>query len=194
MALLERYLVVKPSKIIQAGKILSGKCKVILVTAYSEYALEGYEHDVIDYLLKPVSFERFYKAVEKARRQTEITAIANKQGSFDSSLNHKVIQSLFVKTEYKVVRISMNSILYIEAKQNYITIVTSDKRVMSLQSIKSIEEELPRNTFIRIHRSYIVAIDKIDSIKRSRIYIGKIALPVGQNYRDTLVKLIRNKD
>ena len=166
---------------IQFMKILNGSCKVILTTAYSEYALEGYEHDVIDYLLKPVSFERFYKAVEKARqlieKQNPLAPAPMAQGTTDNN-------SLFVKTEYRIQRIDFNAMLYIEAKQNYISIVTSTEAVMSLQSIKSIEEKLPSAIFMRVHKSYIVALQKIDTVEKSRIYIGNAVIPVGESYRE----------
>lgn len=164
---------------IQFLKILNGSCKVILTTAYSEYALDGYEHDVIDYLLKPVSFERFYKAAEKARKsiEKEIPASVPAQEVTDNS-------SLFVKTEYRIQRIDFNAILYIEAKQNYISIVTSTGSVMSLQSIKNIEEKLPPALFMRVHKSYIVALQKINTVEKSRIFIGNVVIPVGESYRE----------
>ena len=164
---------------IQFMKILNGFCKIILTTAYSEYALEGYEHDVIDYLLKPVSFERFYKAVEKARKliEQQTPAVPAVQETTDNN-------SLFVKTEYRIQRIDFNGILYIEAKQNYISIVTNSGAVMSLQSIKSIEEKLPSAIFIRVHKSYIVSLQKIDTVEKSRIFIGNTVIPIGESYRE----------
>jgi DNA-binding LytR/AlgR family response regulator len=164
---------------IQFLKILNGSCKVILTTAYSEYALDGYEHDVIDYLMKPVSFERFYRAVEKVRKSTggQLPVPAPPREATDNS-------SLFVKTEYRIQRIDFNAILYIEAKQNYISIVTSSGAVMSLQSIKSMEEKLPPALFMRVHKSFIVALQKIDTVEKSRIFIGNTIIPVGESYRE----------
>ena len=177
---------------IQFMKILQGKCKVIFVTAYSEYALEGYEHDVIDYLLKPVSFGRFYKAAEKARTQCELASgVSKDKASVEMSSD---TNNLFIKTDYKIVRIPINTILYIEAKQNYISVITNESAVMSLQSIKSIEQKLPVNKFIRIHKSYIVSIDKIDTIERSSIHIGKITLPLSENYRDAFFKMLGTRN
>ena len=165
---------------IQFMRILNGSCKVILTTAYSEYALEGYEHDVIDYLLKPVSFERFYKAVDKVRdlplkRQPEFGVASSQQEN-----NH----SLFVRTGYRIQRIDFQTILFIEAKQNYVSIVTGAASVMSLQSISSIEEKLPAALFMRVHKSYIVALEKIDTVEKSRIFIGTASIPIGESYRD----------
>lgn len=178
---------------LQFMSILQGKCKVIFVTAYSEYAMEGYEHDVIDYLLKPVSFERFYKAIEKARKQCELpSTIYNQAMNADNPSTDT--NNLFVKTEYKIVRIPIDTILYIEAKQNYISIITTANSVMSLQSIKSIEQKLPANKFIRIHKTYIVSVDKIDTIERSRIYIGDIILPISESYREGFFKMLGAKN
>jgi len=166
---------------IQFMKILQGKCRVILTTAYSKYALEGYEHDVVDYLLKPVSYERFYKAVEKARKLLLITPQANSEKNTGYSAAG---DDLFVKTEYKIQRVPLESILFIEAKQNYIAIVMADRQVLTLQNIKAIEEKLPADKFVRVHKSYIIAINKIDVIEKSSIQAGKYNIPVGDAYRE----------
>jgi DNA-binding LytR/AlgR family response regulator len=152
---------------IQLIKLLHRKVGVILTTAYSEFALEGYEHDVIDYLLKPIPFDRFCKAVEKARQSTEV--------------NNS--DSLFVKTEYRIQRVPLDSILYLEAKQNYVAIVTAAGQIMSLQHFGSMEEKLPPALFVRVHKSYIVALNKINTVERSQIKIGKASIPIGDSYR-----------
>ncbi|MFT3826685.1 MAG: LytTR family DNA-binding domain-containing protein [Chitinophagaceae bacterium] len=173
---------------IQFLKILNGAAKVILTTAYTEYALEGYEHDVIDYLLKPVSFDRFYKAVEKARKLLEtapaVAAPASVAADTSAAESKADTNGLFIKTEYKIQRIDFSAIRYIEARQNYIVIVTTGEPLMSLQSIKSIEEKLPPAMFMRVHKSYIISLQKIDTIERSRIFIGEAVIPVGDSYRD----------
>jgi two-component system, LytTR family, response regulator len=156
---------------LQFMKLRNGNAKVILTTAYADYAMEGYEHDVVDYLLKPIAFDRFYKAVEKARSRLDLVP-----GASDTSL--------FIKTEYKIQRIPLDDIRYIEAKQNYIAVMTSSGKTMSLQHIKSIEEKLPADRFIRVHKSFIVAVDKIDTIERSRIFIGEASIPIGDSYRE----------
>lgn len=175
---------------VQFMKIVSGKCKVVLTTAYSEYALDGFENDAIDYLLKPISFERFYKAVQKA------------QHYFDSAPQVKVEQInatakendfIFVKTEYKLVKINTEDILYVEGMQNYVAIHTKAEKIMSLQNIKKTEEQLPKKQFVRVHKSYIVAVNKIVSIERSRIYIGETIIPLGDVYRDEFYKIIEGK-
>lgn len=167
---------------IQFMNILEGKCKVILTTAYAKYALEGYEHDVVDYLLKPVPFDRFYKAVDKARKIISADSLpVNNTGKVASPA---LAEDLFVKTEYKIQRVPLESILFIEARQNYIAIITADKQVLTLQNIKAIEEKLPADRFSRVHKSYIVAVNKIDIIEKSSIQINKHLIPIGDAYRD----------
>lgn len=175
---------------IQFMKILNGKNKVILTTAYADYALEGYEHDVIDYLLKPVSFERFYKAAGKARRSIETGAVQkiNPENINESS---PAPNCLFVKREYKIERVLLETILYIKARQNYIAIVTEKEQIMSLQNIKSMEEKLPADKFARVHKSYIVSLDKINTIERSEIRIRNSIIPIGDSYRSSFFEKIK---
>lgn len=170
---------------IQFMKILKGKCRVILTTAYSKYAMEGYEHDVVDYLLKPVSYERFYKAVEKAKK---LIAPPGQDNATKAAGN--ATEDLFVKTEYKIQRIPLDSILFVEARQNYVAIVTTDKQVLSLQNIKNIEEKLPAERFMRVHKSYIIALNKIDVIEKSNIQAGKNTIPIGDAYREAFFNRI----
>lgn len=164
-------------------KLLKGKIPVILTTAYNQYALEGYEQDVLDYLLKPVSFERFYKAAEKARKLIETNQFMGSIAEKDQNVKADDLNSLFIKTDYKIQRIPFEEILYIEAKQNYSVIVTTKEKVMTLQQIKMMEEKLPTNKFIRVHKSYIIAIDKINTIEKSRIKMGTFLIPIGETYR-----------
>lgn len=164
-------------------KMLKGKIPVILTTAYSEYALEGYEQDVLDYLLKPVSFERFYKAVEKARKVIGINQLKDNITEKDQKVKGDDLNCLFVKAGYKIQRIPFEEILYIEAKQNYSVIVTTKEKVMTLQHIKMMEERLSQNKFIRVHKSYIISIDKINTIEKSRIKMGTFLIPIGESYR-----------
>jgi two-component system LytT family response regulator len=175
---------------IQFMKILNGKNKVILTTAYADYALEGYEHDVIDYLLKPVSFERFYKAAGKARRSIEMGA--TDKINFDKvNDSNPAPNCLFVKREYKIERVLLETILYIKARQNYIAIVTEKEQIMSLQNIKSMEEKLPPDKFARVHKSYIVSLDKINTIERSEIRIRNSIIPIGDSYRSSFFEKIK---
>jgi len=153
--------------------------KIIFTTAYEKYALESYKLNAIDYLLKPFSYEEFLKAVQKARKQTELES--NHYPSIEASS-----QFLFLKSEYKIRRINFNDILYIEGLKDYIKVYTTgeDKPVLSLNSMKSLEQKLPEDRFMRVHRSFIVNLEKIDTIERSRIIFGKIYIPVSDQYKD----------
>lgn len=174
---------------LQFMKIIQGKCKVILTTAYSEYAVEGFENDAVDYLLKPISFERFYKSAQKAQLAI-LPPAQNPATEPIMPIAEKEIDYIFVKTEYKLVRINTSEILYVEGMQNYITIYTLNDKVMCLQSMKKMEEQLPGSQFLRVHKSYIIALNKINSIERNRIYIGDQVIPVGDVYREAFFKAI----
>lgn len=178
---------------IQFLKISNGKVKVILTTAYSQYALEGYELDVVDYLLKPIAFDRFYKAAQKAQsviNPTTASAPAN-QDAPQKDLQNDFI---FVKTEYKIQKVYLHDILFIEGLKDYISIYTPTERIITLQIMKKMEEALPEQHFVRVHKSYIVALNKIDSIERSRICIKDKIIPVGDTYRDQFFKIIEAKN
>lgn len=172
---------------LQFMKIVGAKCQVILTTAYTEYALEGFENNAIDYLLKPVSFERFYKAAEKA--QFVLNALAEKN-TIQQATNEKETDHIFVKTEYKLVRVNTADIIYVEGMQNYINIYTATEKIISLQTMKKTEEQLPSPQFLRVHKSFIVALNKISSIERNRIYIGDQVIALGDVYRDAFYKAI----
>lgn len=184
---------------IQFLKIANGKCKVILTTAYQEYALEGFELNVVDYLLKPIAFDRFYRAVQKAQELLGFSQALNNGNSQPAQPEIIAKPSIgndfiFVKTEHKIQKIYLDDILYIEGLKDYISIFTKSERVITLQSMKKMEETLPAYHFIRVHKSYIIALDKIESIERSRITIADKLIPVGDTYRDDFFKLIENKN
>lgn len=153
-------------------KRMNGECDVILTTAYPEYALDGYDLNVVDYLLKPFAFERFKKAVEKVIDVKNI---------------------LFVKVEHKMQKVDLEEVLYIEGLKDYISIYTGDERIITLQNLKKIDSLLPNKRFIRVHKSYIVAVDKINSIERGKISIGEKQIPIGDTYRDSFYKRIKSK-
>lgn len=176
---------------LQFMKIVKGKCLVILTTAYAEYALEGFENDAVDYLLKPVSFERFFKAVEKA--QLLLKGLAQSASPLSTPLvKEKELSHIFVKTEYKLVRVNIADILYVEGLQNYVIIHTATEKITSLQTMKKTEEQLPADQFMRIHKSFIVALHQINSIERNRIMIGDKAITLGEVYREAFYKAIEN--
>ena len=183
---------------IQFLKIANNKASYILTTAYSQYALESYDLNVSDYLLKPIAFDRFYKAVEKVHNQqknnTEPAVVAVPAPAPVVTPAQAVQDFIFVKTEHKIQKIELDDILYIEGLKDYISIFTKTERVITLQNMKRMEETLPSSQFIRVHKSYIIALDKIESIERSRITIcGKI-IPIGDTYRDEFFKRIENNN
>ena len=166
-------------------KTLENPPGVIFVTAYSEYALEGFRVDAIDYLLKPISYSNFLKSANKARNYFEtILPQAVREGE-----NRKY---LFVKSGYKIVRISLEDIIYIEGKREYVSIhLINGKSVMPLISLHVLEEQLPSEKFMRVHRSYIVNLEKITAIDHSRIiFEGKADVPVSEQYKVLFQKYI----
>jgi len=185
---------------IQFLKIANNKASYILTTAYSQYALESYDLNVSDYLLKPIAFDRFYKAVEKVHNlhknnnSEPVAAVVPVPVAAPVNPVQPVQDFIFVKTEHKIQKIELDDILYIEGLKDYISIFTKAERVITLQNMKKMEETLPSAQFIRVHKSYIIALDKIESIERSRITIcGKI-IPIGDTYRDEFFKRIENKN
>jgi len=162
-------------------KTLTHKPVVIFTTAYSEYALEGYELDVLDYLVKPFSFERFLKAVNKA---TEIIKL--KQGSGHSISDQEYIT---INADHKIYRVKLDDILYIEGLREYISYYTSGKRIITLASLKNLEETLPADKFLRVHKSYIVPVNKVVAIEGNMLDIGVKKIPVGRSYREKVFKV-----
>ena len=148
---------------------LLNRPKIIIVSAYSQYAVNGFDYSVTDYLLKPYSYERFLKAVEKVQRDSDLKPAK---------------EYMFVKTEYRTERINFSDILYIEGKGAYLRIVTMKSKIMTLMNFHSMESLLPSNNFIRVHKSFIVAINKIESIEHNIIKIGGESIPVGLSYRE----------
>ncbi|HYK76607.1 MAG TPA: LytTR family DNA-binding domain-containing protein [Daejeonella sp.] len=177
---------------LQFLKIINGKCDVILTTAYSQYALDGYELNVLDYLLKPIAFDRFYKSAQKVLQQRQNNGFNPPSAEVQNFQN--VQNFIFVKTEHKIQKIYLNDIQYIEGLKDYISIFTQSERIITLQNMKKMEEALPAPAFVRVHKSYIVALDKIDTIERSRIQIKDKIIPIGDTYREHFFKLIENKN
>lgn len=152
---------------------------VIFTTAFSKYAIEGFKLDIADYLLKPFTYEEFLTAVHKAERMMRSVA---KQA--DSILSNN--EFLFLKSDYKIKRINFRNILYIEGLKEYVKVYTllSDKPVLSLSSLKILETKLPADKFMRVHRSFIVNLEMIETIDRSRIVFGKKYIPIGEQYKN----------
>jgi len=165
-------------------KTLSNPPNVILTTAYSEYALESYEYGVVDYLLKPIKLERFTKAVNKVVAQYEVKNIVDEQ------MDEKKRQAIFIREDQVTYQVNFNDILYIEAYGNYLKVYTSDKVYVIRDTMHDMENKLPEENFIRIHKSYIISLSKIDSIGGNRIYINKQEIPIGELYKMSLKQKI----
>lgn len=174
---------------LQLMQLLQNRAQVIITSAYQEYAIDGFEHNVIDYLLKPISFERFYKAVEKAHNLKNPTQKINRSQEMHPATGGYI----FVKVETKMVRVELDDILFIEGLKNYVSIYTKTQRIITLQVMKQLEEVLPANRFVRVHKSYIVAIDKINSIERQEIQIKDRIIPIGNTYSEYFSKMVESR-
>ncbi|GIL22682.1 MAG: DNA-binding response regulator [Bacteroidota bacterium] len=164
---------------IEFSKSLGDSVKIIFTTAYEKYALEGYKVNAIDYLLKPFDYQEFLKAAMKAKTWFDL-----KNNQAENTAPQK--DSLLVNSEYKLIKIELKNILYIEGLKDYVKIFIEDtpRPVMTLMTMKSLEEQLPRNQFMRVHRSYIISLNKIDAVERSGILIGKTLIPVADKYKE----------
>jgi DNA-binding LytR/AlgR family response regulator len=173
-------------------KTLENPPLVVFTTAYSNYAVEGFELNALDYLLKPISFDRFEKAVQKAIANYDLHERA--EHSDDAALPEEV-DHIYVKSDKRLIRVKYTDMIYIEGLKDYVIIRMDSGRVITLQTMKSLEEKLPRNMFRRVHRSYIVSIDKIRAIEGNMIEVlekGVIKkIPIGKNYKDELLDLIK---
>ncbi|MBX2947437.1 MAG: response regulator transcription factor [Cyclobacteriaceae bacterium] len=162
-------------------KILQKRPLVIFTTAYSQYALEGYELDVVDYLLKPITLERFLKAVDKAMQRHQLAH----QSTIPliSQPGPEKPDFVFVKDGTKMVKVQLDDILYVEGMKDYVTIHTREKKITTLQRMKVLEEQLPADKFIRVHHSYIIAFKAIDAVHKSDVQIGQAMIPISDSYK-----------
>lgn len=162
---------------LEFARLLPPETKIVFTTAFNQYAIDGYKVNAVDYLLKPISFETFVKSVNK------VVKLCKEQKRQKSLLNDKFV---YIKSEYKLVKIAFEDILYVEGLKDYIKIYLSDGRkpVMSLMNMKTLEDNLPSNVFMRVHRSFIVNIAKVDMIDRGRIVVGDMFIPVSESYKD----------
>ena len=171
-------------------KALQGKAKVILTTAYSEFALESYELDVVDYLLKPIRFPRFLTAVQKAVK--ELGGHGHEAEAVQTEDDY-----IFVKTESKgkLLKINLNDIDFIEGMKNYVAFHCDGKKILVYTSMKEIEERLPRKQFIRVHKSFVISIAKISGIEGNLVRLrgNPAEIQIGENYKPDLMEIIRNK-
>jgi DNA-binding LytR/AlgR family response regulator len=160
-------------QLLESIKIIS---QVIISTAYHEYALRGYELNVTDYLLKPYTFERFVRAVDKVAAQSRKAAIEKK--------------FLFVKTEYRLERLQLDELLYIEGMRDYRRIYALNKQIMTLQTFGELEQAIPPSIACRVHKSFMVALDKIDAVEKEFVRVAEREIPVSETYRKQLMQLL----
>lgn len=165
----------------ELSKMLPEKTRIIFTTAFSEYAVEGFRVRALDYLLKPISYDDFLSAALKAKEYFEVTEPAEVTGQ-------RKIKSIFVKTEYRLQQIDLDKITYIEGLKDYVKIHLNDGTapVLSLMRLKTLEEMLPKEDFVRVHKSFIIRMERIEAIERNHIIIGSDRIPIGETYQDSL--------
>ncbi len=175
-------------------KSMEKKPLVIFTTAYDQYALEGYNLDVIDYLLKPIPFERLLKAANKAQdihkaQSLNYTSVEEGNSKANSFPNY-----IFVKSGYDIIKVNISDIQFIEGLKDYVKIYLPSQPLLTLLNLKTIVEKLPPKEFVRVHRSYIVALDKISAIRKNKIIIGNKEIPIGEHYKDDFFEMINERN
>jgi DNA-binding LytR/AlgR family response regulator len=173
-------------------RLIQGKSKVIFATAYSDYALEGYQNDVIDYLIKPITFEKFLRAAQKAKNLIDLekNSLVSKE---EKSIHEDFI---FVKTESrgKFLKIRFDDILFIEGTGNYVTIWKINKeKIIAQLTFKYLEDFLPHNLFVRVHKSYIISLRCISGFDGSSVFLGDVTIPVGITYKEQVLNYVLEK-
>ena len=184
---------------LQFLKICGNRCKVVLTTAYPEYALDGYEHDVVDYLLKPIAFDRFLRAVQKAQAlfpaPAPLAPPPPPAPVVSAPLAVASADYLFVKGESKNKYLKLNyaDILYIQGLKNYVSIHVPGQRVVTYQTLRDLEAQLPQPPFVRVHKSFIISLDHLRMVEGNTLLVGTESITVGETYREEFFKLIREK-
>lgn len=170
---------------IEFAKVVPANCRIIFVTAFEQYAVEGFKANALDYLLKPISYSEFLIAANKALKWAELNEKASSKSDDEN-------EYIIVKSEYKLIQIAVEKILYIEGLKDYVKIYTEDSPtpIMSLMSLKTLEASLPASKFIRVHRSFIVQTSKIKMIERNRIVFGKQYIPISDTYKGNFSEYI----
>ena len=168
--------------------ILGRRSNIIITSAYRQYAFEGFENDVIDYLLKPVSFERLLQSLQKSKTKNHFKEPAKPYASEDFII-------LKTDSKNKLLKVALSEIVYIEGLKNYISVFTVTQRIVVLLNMKSLDENLPKDRFIRIHKSYIVALDKFRAVDGNRVFLEGIdrGLPIGDGYKTSFLNIIKRK-
>lgn len=176
---------------LEFSRLLPAKSKVIFTTAFDQYAIEGYKVNALDYLLKPFDYNEFLNAAQKARNHIETNSTQNTE----NQQNNRNSDFIFVKSEYRQIKINFSEILYIEGLKDYVKIYTSShpRPILTLMSLKKLEEELPSEQFMRVHRSFIISLEKIEAIERNHVVIKDGFITIAPNYKDILMEYIKGK-
>lgn len=167
---------------IQMMEMLGNKTKFVITSAYSEYALKGYEHNVVDYLLKPISFDRFYKCIQKIESLSQEKPVPATPEVVVKT-EEKPEEFLFIKTDGKLVKINLNDLLLVEGLKDYLYLHLKSEKLIVLDTLKEFEAKLPASDFMRVHKSYIIRLDQIETIERNRVFIQKNIVPIGETYK-----------
>lgn len=187
---------------IDLARTLKNVPAIIFTTAYSEYALESYEVSAVDYLLKPITLPRFMQAIEKAIQKlgntmaatTDNTAEAGAASPVTSGKNGGEASYIMVKADYRFYKINYEDLLFIEGQHEYVSFYTTGKRITALYSLKALEEQLPADQFIRVHKSYIVSIRRISEIEQVSVTVAGQKIPVGGSYREQLLNRLQSSN
>lgn len=174
------------------SRMLPSQTRVVFTTAFNQYAIEGYRVNALDYLLKPISYPDFLQAANKAQEWFKLVEQGQQSQQPPQKQPEESIDSIFVKSEYKLIKIDLKDILYIEGLKDYVKIFQekSAKPILSLMSMKSMEEMLPSHQFMRVHRSYIVQKEKIRIVEHNRIVFGNVYIPIGDNYKQAFQEFL----
>jgi DNA-binding LytR/AlgR family response regulator len=164
-------------------KTLKNPPRVIFTTAFRDYALQGFELEIVDYLLKPIPFDRFLKAVAKVLHQPATNSTGSKPDVVPDNY-------VYFKVDKKMIKTKMADVLYIESIKDYVKVKTPEREIVTQQKISYLEESLPREQFLRIHRSFIVNLEKIDAYSATDVEIGKVSIPIGRNYKNDVMKIL----
>lgn len=165
---------------LEFSRTVKNETRIIFITAYEKYALNGYKVEALDYLVKPVNYEEFLTAANKAKKWFELVSQKNSEPEAEA------INSIYIKSEHRIIQVNLTDIIYIEGLKDYVKIFLDGqpKPILSLMSMKSLEEQLPANNFMRVHRSFIVNLSKIKTIERDRIIFGSTYIPISEKYKE----------
>lgn len=180
---------------IEFAKIIPPTMRIIFTTAYSNYAIDGFKVNALDYLLKPISYDEFLAAANRALHWHELTMHTNDGNQSAPDKTSTDNDSIIIKSEYKLIQIKIADIIYIEGLKDYVKIYVegTDKSIMSLLSMRTLEQKLPSSQFMRIHRSYIVNLSKIRTIERNHIVFDKVQIPISESYKDAFNNYINSR-